>query len=40
MVIKNKKRVAKLLWIIIFSPLAIILVGLLAVGLFADIPSF
>ncbi|MDY5024751.1 MAG: transglycosylase domain-containing protein [Candidatus Egerieousia sp.] len=40
MVIKNKKRVAKLLWFIIFSPLAIILAGLLAVGLFADIPSF
>lgn len=40
MVIKNKKRFAKWLWIIVFTPLTMILVGLVAVGLFADIPSF
>lgn len=38
--IKNRKRFVKWLWIIIFSPLIVILLALLFVGIFADIPSF
>lgn len=40
MVIKNKKRVRKWLWIIAFSPIVLILAILLFVWMFADIPSF
>ncbi len=40
MKIKNKKRFIKWLWIIAFAPIVLILVSLLFVGLFADIPSF
>ena len=40
MEIKNKKRFIKWLWVIIFSPLILIIAGLLFVSVFADIPSF
>ena len=40
MEIKNKKRFVKWLWILAFSPVAMVLLALLCVGIFADIPSF
>ena len=40
MKIKDKKKFLKWFWIIAFSPLALILLCLLSVGIFADIPSF
>ena len=38
--IKNRKRFIKWLWLIVFSPVILILVALLLVWIFADIPSF
>ena len=38
--IKNRKRFIKWLWIIVFSPIILILLALLFVWIFADIPSF
>lgn len=40
MVIKNKKRVRKWLWLIVFSPIILLLLIVLYVWMFADIPSF
>ena len=40
MKVRNRKRLIKWLWLIVFSPIAIALVSLLMVGIFADIPSF
>ena len=40
MEIKNRKRVVKWVWAIAFAPVVMILLALLAVGIFADIPSF
>lgn len=40
MEIKNKKRVRKWVWLIVFSPIILILGALFFVWLFADIPSF
>ena len=38
--IKDNRKLVKWVWIVIFSPVAIILFSLLMVGIFADIPSF
>ena len=38
--IKNRKRFIKWLWLIVFSPIILILLALLLVWIFADIPSF
>ena len=38
--IKESRRAKSWLWIIVFSPIFMILCALLAVGIFADIPSF
>ncbi len=38
--IKEKKRLVKWIWIVMFSPVIVILFSLLMVGIFADIPSF
>ena len=38
--IKNRKRFVKWLWIIVFSPIILVLAALLFVWIFADIPSF
>ena len=40
MKIKNRKKLIKWLWLLAFSPIIIILVSLLVVGITADIPSF
>ena len=40
MKINNRKRFVKWLWIIVFSPIILILAALLFVWMFADIPSF
>lgn len=40
MKVRNRKRLIKWLWLIVFSPIVIALVSLLMVGIFADIPSF
>lgn len=40
MKIKNRKKLIKWLWLLAFSPIIIILVSLLLVGITADIPSF
>ena len=37
---KDKKRVKALIWVVVFSPLLLIFLCLLLVGIFADIPSF
>ena len=38
--IKDKKRLVKWVWILMFSPVLAIMFSLLMVGIFADIPSF
>ena len=38
--IKDNRKLVKWVWIVIFSPVLIILLSLLMVGIFADIPSF
>ena len=38
--IKNRKRFIKWLWLIVFSPIILILLALMLVWIFADIPSF
>ncbi len=40
MKIKNRKRFIKWLWLMVFSPIIVILISLLLVWMFADIPSF
>ena len=40
MEIKNRKKFLKWLWIIVFSPIILVLGALLLVWIFADIPSF
>ena len=40
MKVKNRKRFLKWLWLIVFSPIILVLLALLAVWIFADIPSF
>ena len=40
MEIKNRKRFVKWLWAIVFAPVLMVLLALLLVGIFADIPSF
>ncbi|MBR6465696.1 MAG: transglycosylase domain-containing protein [Bacteroidales bacterium] len=40
MKIKNRKRFLKWLWLIVFSPIILVLLLLLMVWIFADIPSF
>ena len=37
---KNKKRVIQLLWLIVFCPIAFLLIFITCVGIFAEIPSF
>ena len=36
---KNKKRVIQLLWLIVFCPIAFLLIFITCVGIFAEIPS-
>ena len=40
MEIKDKKRFLKWFWIIMFSPIILVLLVLFLVGVFADVPSF
>ena len=40
MEIKNKKRFVKWVWALAFAPVAMVLLALLCVGIFAPIPSF
>ena len=37
---KNRKRIIKILWVLVFSPIILVLFFLLMVWIFADIPSF
>lgn len=37
---KNRTRIIKWLWVIIFAPIAFLLIFIICVGIFAEIPSF
>ena len=40
MEIKDRKKFLKWLWLIVFSPIILVLTALMLVWIFADIPSF